>query len=113
MKKSQFQSHNPGLKILLIERTYALLEGNKYSQSNRIKAKALWTGINLYKDKFTWSGGGEIIPEVIDPQQKIQKIQVFEEPYGTHQVCQADFKAPLGAKEVIDFGYILKLEDKK
>ena len=108
MRTSQFQSHNPGLKILLLEHTYTLLGGNKYLDSKRIMVKALWTGVNCYKHKFYWSGGGEIIPEAIDPQQK---IQLFKEPYGTYQVCQIDFNNPIKANKKFDFSYNLKLID--
>lgn len=105
----QFQSHNPGLRILSSEVTYAHLNNNKYSQSVRIIAKALQHGVKSYEQKFYWTGEGKIIPSIDDPRQK---IHLFKEQDGPRQICKIDFERPQKPNDKkININYKLDLID--
>lgn len=104
----EFQSHNPGLKILVIEHNHTCLNNNGYLHYSRIIAEALHNGVASYKQKFSWTGKGEIIPSIDNPRQK---IHLSDEQYGTRKICTVDFEKPLKATEKIDFNYSLKLID--
>lgn len=106
--KFQVQSSNPCLKILFLERTYIVLDNNRYEYSRKLIAEALRSGVEIYKSHFKWSGKGNIYPRIANHRQN---ISISSSPVTLFDICKINFERPLREGEKLEINYSYNLED--
>lgn len=58
--RRRYQSANPGLQIKRVEAIYRNLGGGKYEYTRRMEVVAKFQGVEGFRHKFGWTGGGRI-----------------------------------------------------
>lgn len=105
----RLQGPNPGLKIETLKITYCLLGNSKYREIREVSAKAVVDGVDHYKHKFAWSGGGSLSPRIELPEGG--RVELATEPLSTLRVCKSFFDRPLRKSERILTRTIIDLDD--
>lgn len=108
-KATEFLSHNPGLHEKLSDSTYTILENNRYRFNRKLIVQARHGGVDHYKGKFRWSGGGTV--EAVLASSAPHHVTLSRQPHDIHMICRIDFERPLLKGEVLEFNYALEMED--
>jgi hypothetical protein len=109
-RATEFLSHNPGLHEKLSDSTYTILRDNRYRFSKKLVVYARQGGVDHYKGKFIWSGGGPMValPNVSAPHH----VTLTRQANDFHSVCRVDFERPLRKGEELEFTVAIELEDR-
>jgi hypothetical protein len=103
--KARNEGSNPSLRIESVEVVYTMLDVANYDYSRHIRATAVLP-VDHYKDKFHWTGDGQI---VVVPLSGIARIEVASLPDTLMRECRAVFPRHLAKGGYHEFSYIMQL----
>lgn len=108
--KKRLDCLNPDLLITKSADTYTVLPNNEYMYEKEISVKARHLGVQRYKNKFKWSGEGEIGVSIDCPSQSCTAT-LIKTPDGNWDSVRVDFSYPLNVGNELSFKLTLKMVD--
>jgi hypothetical protein len=109
--KKRLDCLNPDLLITKSIDTYTVLPDDEYKYEKEISVKARHLGVERYKNKFKWSGDGQI-DVTVDCSSQSCTATLVKTLDGNWDSVRVDFSYPMNVGNELSFKLTLRMSDK-